>query len=563
MLFKKEIRPVTACLLLAAYIALALNLGFFKRLLDIYADTNSISNTMLLTVPLALIAALNILLLPFSARPILKPLFIAIIITAALLNYGMFTYGTIFDDDMFANITQTDVGESQSYLTAHFLYFILTTGILPAILVALLRLRRNSFKTAAKNYAVSLALSVLVLTGIGSVYYQDYVSVGRNNKILRKSLNPSYPYKQAYNYIYDTYLYEQPPYQQIAMDAHIAPKPEARKKLVILVLGETQRSMSYSLNGYTRETNAYLKQYPVASFQNVLSFGTATAISVPYIFSLSTDTYKDARAEQNRDNVIDALQRANVHIEWLDNDGGCKGVCKNASYTDLRKKYAADKTLCPHENSCFDSVFLEELKEKLPALPKQDTLLALHFMGSHGPSYWQRYPAEFRKFTPDCPQNDIQNCSHAALVNTYDNSILFADYVMAEIIKMAQKQAPDFDVAFVFLSDHGESLGEDGLYLHGLPKSIAPHEQRAVPLISWFSDSFLKAEDMTNACLHRDADIRHISDANIAQSLLGLFHVETTSYQAQNDYFHPCRNGFITASNHITPPFSKTGLSFK
>lgn len=549
MLFKKEIRPVTACLLLAIYMALALNLGFFMRVLDIYANTNSISNGMLLTIPFSLIAALNILILPFSARPVLKPLFITIIITAALFNYGMFTYGTIFDDDMFANVAQTDIGESRSYLSAHFLYFILATGVLPALIVARLRLRRDTLKATAKGYALAFVLSALVLTGIGSVYYQDYVSVGRNNKVLRKSLNPSYPYKQAYNYIYDTYFYAQPPYTQMALDAHIIPKPDARKKLVIMVLGETQRSMSYGLNGYTRDTNASLKHLPVASFQNVLSYGTATAISVPYIFSLSTDKYKDARAEQNRDNVIDALQRADVHIEWLDNDGGCKGVCKNVPHTDLRKKYAADKTLCPHADSCFDSVFLEELKEKLPALPPQDTLLTLHFMGSHGPSYWQRYPAAFRKFTPDCPQNDIQNCSREALVNTYDNSILFADYVMAETIKLAQELAPDFDIAFVFLSDHGESLGEDGLYLHGLPKSIAPREQRAVPLISWFSDSFLTSEDMTNACLQRDADIRHITDANIAQSLLGLFHVKTTAYQASNDYFYPCRNGFITASS--------------
>jgi len=548
MPFKKEIRPITACLLVTAYIVLVLNMGFFKRLLDIYANTNSIGNAMLLTVPMALIAALNILLLPFSARPVLKPLFITIIITAALFNYGMFAYGTIFDDDMFANIAQTDVGESRSYFSAHFIYFILATGILPSLVVAMLRLRRDNFKTAAKSYALSFVVSVLVLTGIGSVYYQDYVSVGRNNRILRKSLNPSYPYKQAYNYIYNKYFYEQSPYQQIALDAHIAPGPDVRKKLVIMALGETQRSMSYSLNGYSRETNAYLKQYPVASFQNVLSFGTATAISVPYIFSLSTHKYKDARAELNRDNVIDALQRANVHIEWLDNDGGCKGVCKNVPHTDLRKKYAENKALCPHEDSCFDSVFLTELKEKLPNLPKQDTLLTLHLMGSHGPSYWQRYPAEFRKFTPDCPQNDIQNCSREALVNTYDNSILFADYVMAEIIKLAQEQAPDFDIAFVFLSDHGESLGEDGLYLHGLPKSIAPHEQRAVPLIAWFSNNFLQTEDMTNACLQRDADIRHINDANIAQSLLGLFHVNTKAYQAQNDYFYPCRNGFMMAS---------------
>lgn len=563
MTFKKEIHTVTACLLLAVYIVLVLNLGFFKRLLDIYADTNSISNGMLLTVPVAMIAALNILLLPFSARPVLKPLFITIIITAALFNYGMFTYGTIFDDDMFVNIAQTDIGESRSYLSADFLYFILTTGIFPTILVAMLRLRRDNFKTTAKSYALSVALSALVLTSIGSIYYQDYVSVGRNNKILRKSLNPSYPYKQAYNYIYDTYFYEDTPYQHIALDAHITPKPGARKKLVILALGETQRSMSYSLNGYHRETNTYLKQYPVASFQSVLSFGTATAISVPYIFSLSTGQYKNARAEQNRDNVIDALQRANVHVEWLDNDGGCKGVCKNIPHTDLRQKYAESKTLCPHEDSCFDTVFMEELKEKLPILPDQDTLLTLHLMGSHGPSYWQRYPAAFRKFTPDCPQNDIQNCSRDALINTYDNSILFADYVMAETIKLAQELAPNFDIAFVFLSDHGESLGEEGLYLHGLPKGIAPHEQRAVPLISWFSDSFLKIEDMANACLQRDADIRHINDANIAQSLLGLFHVKTMTYQAQNDYFYPCRNGFITAHNRITQPFLKTAPDVK
>jgi lipid A ethanolaminephosphotransferase len=547
MLLKKERSPIVVCFILAVYMALFLNLGFLIRVMDIYANTNSISNTMLLTVPVALIAALNILLLPFSARAVLKPAFIFILLTASLFNYGMYAYGAVFDKNMFTNIAQTDIGESSSYFSAHFVYFFLATGVLPALLVGLLRLRRDHFKTTVRNYALSVVLSVLALAAIGGVYYQDYVAVGRNNIALRKSINPSYPYKQVYNYLYETYFYTAPPYQTIAADAQIAPKKEARKKLVILALGETQRSMNYSLNGYTRDTNPYLSAYPVASFKSVLSYGTSTAVSVPYIFSLATDRYNNSRAEMNRDNVLDALQRAGVHTEWLDNDGGCKGVCKNISYTDLRKKYAGNKALCPYQGSCFDSVFIEELKEKLAALPDQDTVLALHFMGSHGPSYWQRYPADFRTFTPDCPQNDIQNCTQEALINTYDNSILFADYVMAEIVKLAQEKAPNYDIAFIFLSDHGESLGESGLYLHGLPKSIAPHEQRSVPLIAWMSDSFLKTEDISPTCLQRAADIRHISNANIAQSLLGLLHVKTSAYHAPDDYFQPCRKDFMVA----------------
>lgn len=548
MLFKKERSPIVVCFILAVYMALFLNLGFLIKVLDIYANTNSISNAMLLTIPVALISALNILLLPFSARAVLKPAFIFILLTASLFNYGMYTYGAVFDDNMFTNVVQTDLGESRSYLSAHFVYFFFATGVLPALLVGPLRLRRDHFKTTAINYALSVALSVLVLAVIGGVYYPDYTTVGRNNKILRKSLNPSYPYSQVYKYLYTTYFYTAPPYQTIAADARVIREKGAHKKLVILALGETQRSINYSLNGYTRNTNPYLSAYPVVSFKNVLSYGTSTAVSVPYIFSLATDRYNSSRAEMNRDNVLDALQRAGVHTEWLDNDGGCKGVCKNISYTDLRKKYASDKALCPHQGSCFDSVFIEEMKEKLAALPDQDTVLALHFMGSHGPSYWQRYPASFRAFTPDCPQNDIQNCTQEALINTYDNSILFADFVMAEIVKLAQEKAPDYDIAFIFLSDHGESLGESGLYLHGLPKSIAPHEQRSVPLIAWMSDDFLKTEGLSPTCLRHAADLRHINDANIAQSLLGLLHVKTSAYHMPDDYFQPCRKDFMVAN---------------
>lgn len=522
------------CLFVALYLAVFCNIGFAHKAFTILKAQDQVSPLFVLSLPLVLVAALNLLLLPFSFRPLVKPALITIIMMSAVFNYATYSYGVIFDGPMFTNILETNMSEAASYLNVELVAALLLTGLLPCIFIAILELRDAPIKRELKHKALSFALTVAVVGVMGIANYNDYAVIGRNNKIAIKLVVPAYPLKKMAQVFYARNLESVPEYKQLTLDAkRTAPVAGQKKKLVVMLLGETQRGMNYSLNGYARKTNEYTEKQGVVSFRDVSSYGTSTAISVPYIFSLMSHDY-DADDEPYRDNALDAIQRAGVKVLWRDNDSGCKKACRNIDYADMREKYKSDKALCPH-GDCYDGVFNRELQEMLPKLAHDDTLIVFHLEGAHGPSYWERYPAAFRRFTPDCPSSDIQNCSRDELLNTYDNTILYSDHVMAGIIDTLKTLDADWDAKLVFLSDHGESLGENGLYLHSFPRSIAPVEQTHVPLIYWSG-----ANDGTD-CIAEHAAHKTYDRINLADTLMGLTGVETSAYRPERDILHACR----------------------
>lgn len=512
------------------------NLSFFDKAYSIVQSVEDISTIFVISIPFAFAAIINVLLLPLSFRATIKPIFAVIITISAAVNFVSYRYGIIFDDNMFRNIIQTDSGEAASFVTTSAIFTITLSAAIPVLILIFLNVKKKSFRREMGYKFLSLALSLCVIGIIVFTQFEHYAAIGRNNKTITRQLIPIYPLKMAYKFVRKEYFTPVKPYRYIALDAARHTPEKSRKKLVLLVLGETQRSMNYSLNGYERETNVYTKDLDVISFQNVTSYGTATAISVPYIFSMASHAYGDSIDEKSRDNVIDVVARAGVFVSWHDNDSGCKGGCRNVNYTDMRKKYAADKTLC-NSSSCYDALFENEMKEIIQTLPDQDSLIVFHTMGSHGPSYWQRYPEAFRRFTPDCPKSDIQNCTTQELVNTYDNTILYSDYVLANLLQSLKETEATRDISVVFLSDHGESLGENGLYLHGMPRAIAPKEQTHVPFIVWLG----KNSDLNSDCLKQKAKFTPVEKINLADTLIGLMGVSTSVYSAEKDIFNTCR----------------------
>jgi len=130
-----------------------------------------------------------------------------------------------------------------------------------------------------------------------------------------------------------------------------------------------------------------------------------------------------------------------------------------------------------------------------------DGIIVLHQMGSHGPAYYRRYPPQFRQFTPTCDSNQIQDCDHQALINTYDNTLLYSDDMIGRTIDKLEALSDRFNVALIYLSDHGESLGEHGMYLHGAPYLFAPSQQTHIPLLLWMSEDYAKTFGIDEACL--------------------------------------------------------------
>lgn len=527
-------------LLLVVFFALVLNWPIFLHFYTVLSALTHVKAGFAISIPLVLIAALNAVFIPFTFRFVLKPFFTVLILTGSIVSYAMLKYGVIFDAGMIQNIVETNSGEAGAYLNGSVALWFLLTGLLPVLVLWSLRIRYPArwYQGLAWRAGV-LAISLLFIGGVAALYYQDYASVGRNNKSLAKEIVPANYVHGLYKYGRDVLFATPIPYQQLGTDARVVARG-SKPTLMFLVVGETARSQNYSLNGYGKATNSFTaKEQGVVSFKDVRSCGTATAVSVPCMFSNLTRRGYDDQLASSRDGLLDVLQHAGVSVLWKENDGGCKGVCRNVPTIEiLPKSYPA---LCQGE-SCYDEVLLEGLDQQIAGM-KGNKLVAFHLMGSHGPTYFRRYPASERAFMPDCPRSDIENCSNEELVNTYDNTIRYTDKVVGLLIDKLKSLESQYDVGLVYLSDHGESLGAMGLYLHGTPYKFAPDDQTRVPLLTWFSPQLQADRQLDMGCLAAEASSQRFSHDNLFHSMLGIMDVQTSVYDNKLDLFKPCRAG--------------------
>ena len=173
---------------------------------------------------------------------------------------------------------------------------------------------------------------------------------------------------------------------------------------------------------------------------------------------------------------------------------------------------------------------------------KKDSVLVLHTMGSHGPTYHLRYPEAFRRFTPDCQTAELGDCTDAEIVNAYDNSILFTDHVLSTVIDKLKARSSKFETGMIYMSDHGESLGEHGLYLHGTPYILAPEFQTHIPFIVWMDAAFANSMKMDRACLNQKA-AQDYSHDNMFHSVLDMMNIQTNVYNPALDVFAACKTG--------------------
>jgi lipid A ethanolaminephosphotransferase len=230
------------------------------------------------------------------------------------------------------------------------------------------------------------------------------------------------------------------------------------------------------------------------------------------------------------------LARAGVDVHWRDNQSGCKGVCDGLSNDTVQ---GLDPPSLCSDGRCLDEGLLFGLEQRL-AQAKGTQLLVLHQLGNHGPSYFRRYPSTFARFAPACEHDDLQHCTRQEIVNAYDNALLYTDHLLARLIAQLDARSGSVDSALLYVSDHGESLGENRLFLHGLPYAIAPEVQTKVPMVMWASRGFARAADLDLDCLRRRARAS-VSHDHLFHSLLGLLDVRTALYEPQWDFSAGCR----------------------
>ena len=479
-------------------------------------------------------------------RLTLKPVAIVLLLGTAAGTHFMLAYRVVIDSSMLINVLQTDPREAADLLSPAMLVWLLLGGVLPAWWVWRWPLRYGRWPGRLLRNGLMLGFGLLLVVVAVMASFQPLSSTMRNHKSLRYLINPL-------NSVYALGLIASQPLRRddsrllpLAEDVRLDPVQAGlgRPPLLLLVLGETARMGNFGLNGYGRPTTPALAKIaqaePLISWRNVWSCGTNTAASLPCMFShLGREAFVDRSV--NHENLLDVAQRAGLAVLWLDNQAGCKGVCErvpNANTSSLK-----DGALCPG-GECFDAILLQGLDQRIAALPAEararGVLLVMHQMGSHGPAYYKRAPPAFKRFLPECSTNVLQDCSAEQLVNAYDNSIVYTDHLLASAIGWLRGREVLNRTAMVYVSDHGESLGENNLYLHGLPYALAPDVQTRVPWISWLSPAFARAQGLDLACLQarRDAPLRH---DHLFHSVLGLLHLQTSVYQAALDAYAPCR----------------------
>ncbi|EMM5418002.1 phosphoethanolamine transferase EptA [Citrobacter amalonaticus] len=537
---KRPLLSLLAWLLLVSfYLSVCLNIAFYKQVVqDLPLD--SLRNILVfLSTPMVAFSVINIVLTLASFLWLNRLLACLFILMAASAQYFIMTYGIIIDRSMIANMVDTTPAETFALMTPRMVLTLGLSGIVAAIVACWIKIKPTTPVLRSVLYrAANVLVSVLLIVLVAAFFYKDYASLFRNNKELVKALSPSNGIVASWSW-YSHQRLAHLPLVRIGEDAHRNPlmQQEKRKNLTILVVGETSRGENFSLGGYSRETNPLLAKDNVVYFPRATSCGTATAVSVPCMFSNMPRKHYDEELAQHQEGMLDIIQRAGVNVLWNDNDGGCKGACDRVPHQNMTALNLKGECI---DGECYDEVLFHGLEEYINNL-QGDGVIVLHTIGSHGPTYYNRYPPQFRKFTPTCDTNEIQTCSQEQLVNTYDNTVLYVDYIVDKTINLLKAHQDKFTTSLVYLSDHGESLGENGVYLHGLPYAIAPDSQKHVPMLLWLSEDYQQRYQVDASCLQKQARTQDQSQDNLFSTMLGLTGVQTTQYQAADDILQPCR----------------------
>jgi len=539
-------RPAsTVVLWLGLYLVLTTNWPLWNELARIGGAPSTYMSTIAAMSVLTLCG--TVALLSFTAwSRWMKPLWFAVVVLAAVVQHYMLEYRVVMDPTMIANAMQTDPNEARDLLSWRMAFNVLMVALPAGWALWRMRIAPMRFLSKLWRNVALLALAVVVALAAAVSMNRELAPLMRNNVHLRYMMNPiATLYSTGAMFIKPLFKRSSkliPITAGTALGASYA--AQAKPPLFVLVVGETARADHFALNGYARDTTPELAKRGVLSYRDVHSCGTNTLASVPCMFSpLGKQGYESRKDEY--ETLVDVLQASGLAVFWLDNQAGCKGVCvrvPNASAFDGLDA-ATKKALCDGDE-CLDDVMLKNLDERIAALPAErrakGVVLVMHQMGSHGPAYYKRSAPDVKRFQPECKTNALAECGHNELMNVYDNSIVQTDRFLGETIDWLKAQSKAYDPALLYVSDHGESLGEYGLFLHGVPYSFAPEAQKHVPMVTWFSDGMSERRKLSRSCMEAGLDAPLTHD-NLYHTVLGLMDVTTPTYKPALDALASCR----------------------
>ena len=533
----REWNPLTVALLTSLWIAGPANWPLWHILRTLPEGSGSRGGVFIAGFALALALLTFSLLSILAWRGIIKLAAALFLVPAAAAAHFMGTYGVVIDSTMITNVLQTNITEARDLVNLRLLASMAILALLPMGWLWRQRVRTLTWRAQLGRNLVALVAAAAATTLLIFVLFADLSATMRNHKSVRYLINPLNSFFALGVLAKQASAKPQLPLLPIGEGASLSNRPaDGRPPLFLLVVGETARADHFATNGYPRPTTPELTALHVASFRNVSSCGTNTAESLPCMFS-PLDRSAHVARERDHENLLDLAQHVGLAVLWIENQSGCKEVCNRVP--TIQASAGAPPTLCS-EGECLDEALLHDLDAHLdgldPARRARGVLLVMHQMGSHGPAYSRRSPPDRKPFMPECTTTVLRECEPQALINAYDNSIAYTDHMLAGAIAWLGHQQTRYRATMLYVSDHGESLGENGLYLHGLPYALAPRDQTHVPLVVWAAPDSGVGMD----CLASRLDVP-LSHDNLFHTVAGALGIVAHEYHADLDMLAPCR----------------------
>ncbi|WP_075655222.1 phosphoethanolamine--lipid A transferase [Pseudochrobactrum sp. B5] len=527
---RPHIESVTLSIITAGYLTAVNNATFWHR------SEELLPTGALLALVAGIFCLLTALCITVSVKYLTKPLFIFLIMVSATASWFIDQFGTIIDVEMLQSAIDTTNAEAGHLISFGFIRHVVIFGILPSLLILWVKIEHRSFLQKVKQNSAFIFPALFAAAALFMLNASTFTSLGREHKEWIATLNPVMPIGNAVKLGIRSGKNQNIIVQPLGTDAKVANAVSGNRKprLTIVIAGETARAESFSLGGYKKNTNPELARQDITYFSDTSSCGTITAVSLPCMFSVYTrDEYTHEKGLET-ENLLDVLKHAGVHVEWWDNNTGHKSVADRVTSEALS---TSDNPKYCKNGECLDGIFLDKLDTWMSGIT-QDTVLVMHQLGSHGPAYYLRYPDEYRRFTPDCQSAEFSKCSREEILNAYDNSIAYTDHIISSVIDRLRDKQDKLDTSLIYMSDHGESVGEFGLYLHGAPYFVAPSQQTHVPYVLWLGKD-AKAT-IRQDCLAKEATEPQSHD-KLFHTVLGLMQVKTQVYSPALDTLSSCR----------------------
>ncbi len=511
------------------------NFSFWQEIQKIVLPTSFTDYLFLGSIWLFLVLIINLVFTLFTTVKTYKYFYGFIFSLSAISCYYITQYNILIDSEMIRNVVETNPAEAKDLLGLKLFLYIGGFALIPIVFLLKTHIKKPPIGRFLLNKLKVTAITVVAMVAVLYVNYPSFASLARNHQHLSHMIVPTNFIFAGISYASDQIEDAQMPFDDIAQDATFDTKNVPhKKKVMVMIVGETARADRFAINGYQKNTTPFLQHRELINFKHTSSCGTNTATSLPCLFShLNRKSYQH-KVAKNTSNLLDFFKHAGVDVQWRDNNTGCKGICDRTDFLDLSK--AVVSNFC-NDEECYDEILLQGLREQINKNPN-DQFIVLHQKGSHGPAYHLRYPPEFETFKPTCKNTQLQKCSKETLDNSYDNTIVYTDYFINKTMMLLESLQGEIESSLVYISDHGESLGENNLYLHGTPYFMAPESQTHIPFLYWTPASSGDSS-LSMSCLQHQSN-QAISHDYLFHSMLGLMHVSTRQYEPKFDVFARC-----------------------